>query len=142
MKISGPNSVTVSGAGQGAGKAPAAGGFSIRAEGEAPVSMARTAGVGALSSIDTLIALQQIDEPIGRRRRAVGRAGRLLDMLDAVKLKLLDGEPQETDLQRLAEAVRERRSATDDPGLEGLLDQIETRAVVELAKMQARLHVA
>ncbi len=99
-------------------------------------------GVSTVGSIDALIALQQVDEPLGRRRRAVGRAGRLLDLLEGVKLKLLDGDPDEGDLQRLAAAVREQRAATQDPGLEALLDQIETRAAVELAKIEARLQAA
>ena len=33
-------------------------------------------------------------------------------------------------------AVREERAATEDPKLEGLLDEIETRAEVELAKLE------
>jgi hypothetical protein len=32
--------------------------------------------------------------------------------------------------------VREQRSLTDDPRLEGVLDEIETRAAVELAKLE------
>jgi len=39
-------------------------------------------------------------------------------------------------LERLARAIREQRSATEDPALEGLLDEIETRAAVELAKLE------
>jgi hypothetical protein len=32
--------------------------------------------------------------------------------------------------------VREQRALTDDPRLEGVLDEIETRAAVELAKLE------
>ena len=43
-------------------------------------------------------------------------------------------------MQALTRAVREQRSLTDDPQLESLLDEIETRAAVELAKFEgARL---
>ena len=35
-----------------------------------------------------------------------------------------------------ASAVREERATTDDPKLEGLLDEIETRAAVEIAKLE------
>ena len=92
------------------------------------------AGVG---SLDALIALQEVDGPLTRRRRAMSRAGRLLDALDQIKLALIDGEPSPQTLHRLASAVREERGGADDPGLQALLDQIETRAVVELAKIQA-----
>ncbi len=60
----------------------------------------------------------------------------MLDLLDEVKLSLLDGEPTTTALERLTRAVRSERAETGDPGLEGLLDEIETRAAVELAKLE------
>jgi hypothetical protein len=54
-----------------------------------------------------------------------------------VKLALLGGEGSGVALDRLKGAVVEARDATDDPRLEGILDQIETRAAVELAKREA-----
>ena len=49
----------------------------------------------------------------------------------------LGGELEPAQLDRLARAVREQRAATEDPQLEGLLDEIETRAAVELAKLES-----
>ncbi len=89
-----------------------------------------------VSSIGALIALQDVGGPLERRRRAVGRAGRILDVLDEVKLALIGGEVTGKDLDRLMRAVREERMATDDGPLEGLLNEIETRAAVELAKLE------
>jgi hypothetical protein len=66
----------------------------------------------------------------------------MLDMLDEVKLALMDGEPTGASLERLARAVRAERSKTDDPRLEGVLDEIETRAAVELAKQEAAARAA
>ena len=109
------------------------GAATVRSAGAAQPS-GGVAGVGAL---DALIALQAVDDPLTRRRRAVGRAGRMLDLLDAVKLSLL-GDPGDAGaLGRLAQAVREERAGTDDPELETVLDEIETRAAVELAKREA-----
>lgn len=141
MKITGPNSIGSSVAGQG-GKRPQGlfrigGGEELSASGVTRATAA--AGVG---SIDALIALQQVEEPLVRRRRAVGRAGRLLDLLDQVKLGILDGGLSQTQLNHLAAVVREERATTGDPGLDGLLDQIETRAKVELAKIEARAKAA
>ena len=99
-------------------------------------------GVSALGSLDALIALQEVDGPLGRRRRAIGRANRLLDELDDLKLALLDGEVDEGGLRRLSDAVRQQREATSDPRLEALLDQIEARAAVELAKLETALKAA
>jgi hypothetical protein len=71
-----------------------------------------------------------------RPRRAVGRAGRLLDLLDGIKIALLEGRIGGDALIRLQGAIREQRSVTDDPRLEALLDEIETRAAVEAAKLE------
>jgi hypothetical protein len=86
--------------------------------------------------MDALLALQEVDTPLERRRRAVRRGGRLLDALDQVKLALLGDESAGPALQRLATAVREQRVGSFDPGLDGVLDEIETRAAVELAKAE------
>ena len=69
-------------------------------------------------------------------RRAVGRAGRILDVLEDVKFGLLSGEVTADDLERLKKAVRDERDATDDVRLEGVLNEIDTRAAVELAKLE------
>jgi hypothetical protein len=106
----------------------------------APASrLASTPGVG---SIDALIALQEVDGPLERRRKAVRRADLILDVLDEVKLELIDGGVAPAQLERLVQAVRRERQNTDDPRLEGLLDEIETRAAVELAKLEMALAAA
>jgi hypothetical protein len=139
MKITGPNGISTTGAGQAARRAAGAG-FALPT-GEAPASasgMTGALGVSSVGSLDALIALQQVDEPGERRRRAVHRGGRLLDLLERLKLSLLGGEAGEQDLVELQAAIREQRALTGDPGLEALLDQIETRAAVELAKRETR----
>lgn len=117
----------------------AAGGFSVgHAAGAEETSQARpAAGVTGVGSIDALLALQAVGGPLERRRRAVGRAGRILDVLDDVKVSLLDGEVSPDALDRLVVAVREQRDETDDPRLEGVLDEIEMRAAVEMAKLES-----
>jgi hypothetical protein len=140
MKISGPSSVSNATGPSGARRASGSG-FSLGGAEEPGAASGASSplGVSAVSTVDALIALQQVDEPLGRRRRAVRRAGRLLDELENLKLGLLSGELGEVDLRRLAAAVQEQREATSDPDLEALLDQIEARAAVEMAKLEARL---
>jgi hypothetical protein len=142
MKISGPKLGATNRVGQtGSAGGRAAGGQAFAVQGQAAAResapSARTAGLGGVSSVDALLALQQLDGPLERRRRATGRANRILDVLDEVKLALLEGGGGGS-LDRLVDAVRQERSATDDPRLEGVLDEIETRAAVELAKREAR----
>jgi len=136
MKINGPSSAAPAGASRSA-KAGSGGTFSLGdADGASEASgLSRTSGVGALTSVGALLALQAVDDPIQRRRRAVKRAGRILDALDELKLAMLEGGASGSRLESLMTAVREQRESDDDPGLQGLLNEIETRAAVELAKL-------
>jgi len=139
MKVSGSSGVGSLGSAKGAGRpATGQGGFALPSVNAASAAsdVARSAGVGGVSSIGALIALQDVGGPLERRRRAMSRAGRILDVLDEVKLALIDGEVSGRDLDRLMRAVREERMATDDGPLEGVLNEIETRAAVELAKLE------
>lgn len=143
MKVTSTNGAKAAGATQGA-KPAASPGFTVAEPGAAGGAGGPTgvAGVGMIGSIDALLMLQEAEGPLGRRRRAVGRAGRLLDVLDEVKLAMLEEGPSSNHLQRLTAAVREQRADTEDEGLEALLNQIETRAAVELAKLETRPQVA
>ena len=137
-KLGGPNRVGPSGPAGGQGRGGQ--GFAVQGPAAAREAgpAARTSGPSGIASVDALLALQQLEGPLERRRRATGRASRILDVLDEVKLALLEGDPGIDSLARLRDAVREERAATDDKGLEGVLNEIETRAAVELAKREAR----
>lgn len=108
----------------------------------APVQVSGAAGVSSVMGVQALLALQDVESPTERKRRSVRRAGHLLDKLDDLKIALLGGELSETQLEGLARAVREQRAATDDPKLEAVLDEIETRAAVELAKLEGASRAA
>ena len=108
----------------------------------APTQVSSSASVGGVMGVAGLLALQDVETPSERRRRSVRRAGRLLDELDEIKIALLGGDLGQTQLERLGRAIREQRGATEDPKLEGLLDEIETRAAVELAKLETARNAA
>ncbi len=136
MKVTG--SAGPSGAGAARAARPVAGGFApVAPQGPSETAGVSTAsGVARVSALEALIALQEVGGPLERRRRATARGGRLLDALESLKVSLLEGEVSGPTLETLARAVREQRQSTDDPGLEGVLDEIETRAAVELAKLE------
>jgi hypothetical protein len=64
------------------------------------------------------------------------RAVRLLDVLDDLKVALIDGMLQPDQIRALSLAIAEQRATTGEPALEAVLDEIETRAAVELAKLE------
>lgn len=103
---------------------------------------ARAGGVTGVASLDALLALQETEGPLERKRKAVGRGTRILDVLDGLKLAVIDGEVSSAHLDQLTRAVRDQRQNTDDPRLEGVLDEIEMRAAVEMAKLQRAKNAA
>ena len=135
MKVGGASgAAATSGASRSA--KPSGEGFAPAASGGAreTAAAAGATSVGAVTSLDALLALQETPGPLERRKRAMKRAGGLLDVLDQVKLSLLEGADPGHALRQLSMAVRESRDETGDVGLEDVLDHIETRAAVELAK--------
>jgi hypothetical protein len=95
--------------------------------------------MGAVNTLDALLTLQETTGPLERRRRAVRRASDILDALDDLKLNLLDETATDVHavMGRLQRSVREARNNTDDPGLDDVLEQVEVRAAVELAKRES-----
>jgi Class II flagellar assembly regulator len=135
MRVEGPNRI-----GQGAygaRRAASGSGFSLP-EAETSTPLHKPASVGQTHGLDALLALQSVDLTVERRKKAMQRGRTLLDLLDAVKLGVLDGTLAPAALEGLSTAVGSAREATDDPTLEGILDEIELRAQVELAKLQRR----
>ncbi|CAN5272914.1 flagellar assembly regulator FliX [soil metagenome] len=141
MKVNGPSGPTSAG---GARPSQAAAGFSLSST-SAPTSVSATtaaSSASALAGVSALMALQGVETATERRRRAIRRGGGLLDRLDELKLAMLSGEAGEGALERLAHMLREERPSAEDDGLNGLLDQIDLRAAVEMAKADVRRSAA
>jgi hypothetical protein len=138
MKVTGTGGLSQASGAKPSRAAGDGGGFRV-AGGQAaaaPVQVSGAAGVSSVMGVEALLALQDVESPTERKRRSVRRAGHLLDKLDDLKIALLGGELSGAQLDALARAVREQRAATEDPKLEAVLDEIETRAAVEMAKLE------
>jgi hypothetical protein len=101
---------------------------------ESAAPPASAAPVGALGG---LLSLQEVADETERRRQASARGAAILDRLDELRLGLLTGQLSREKLRGLAAAVRSARIAVADPRLRSVLDDIELRAEVELAKLDA-----
>jgi len=90
-----------------------------------------------IGGIDALLMVQQVDNSAEResRRRLVRRGEELLDGLEDLRHGLLMGEIPRERMMALAQTVRARRENCGDPRLGALLDEIELRVEVELAKL-------
>lgn len=88
--------------------------------------------------IDALIALQGVEDATERRRRSVKSGRHALDLLDELKVGLLGGPLSQTTLLRLKACAAELTGESGDPGLDGVLAEINLRVEVELAKAGIR----
>jgi Class II flagellar assembly regulator len=135
MRINGTNGAALATAPAAARRA-AGGTFSL-AEQEAPRNAQASGGLRAISTLDALIALQGVEDPAERKKRAVGKGRRALDVLDKLKLSLIDGSVDQSTLARLKVAAEGLTEGTGDAGLDTVLSEIDLRVAVELAKAGA-----
>lgn len=104
---------------------------------EPAASTAGAAPMGAIASIDALLAIQEADSAdtaTEGRSKGLQRGHDLLDMLEGLRRAILLGVVSIADLRQLADTARNRRGATGDSTLDAVLEEIELRAEVELAK--------
>ena len=110
-------------------------GFSISEESSAS-STGATTGLRTVSSVDALIALQGVEDPTERRKRAVKQGRNALDVLEGLKLGLLDGTLDGSAIGRLKSAAESLKHGSGDQNLDAVLAEIGLRVEVELAKAQ------
>jgi hypothetical protein len=109
-----------------------AGGFFI-ADDASATKVAASQPLQQSAGIDALLALQAVEDPLFARKKAVKRGNALLDALEAIKADLLLGQVSEGRLNQLMALIGQARER-NLPDLDPLLDDIELRARVELAK--------
>ena len=112
--------------------------FSDSLRSQDSVEAAPLAGLGGVAppaAVDSLMALQGTDDAQDRRRQAKARAEEILDRLDELRHLILTGVVPKSRLEELARIARSQRAVVDDPDLAELLDHIDLRAQVEVAKL-------
>jgi hypothetical protein len=98
-----------------------------------------TSGTNApqtVATVDNLFVLQEVADGLTGRRRAVQRGSSLLDRLDDIRIALLTGSLPLNQLEALRHLAREQVDVAGDPQLTAILDEIELRVAVELAKLE------
>lgn len=105
-----------------------------------PESAAPAGATAPVGSVEGLLALQEAgDSTSGRSKARARKWGHdVLDGLERLRLGIIEGTVPRGELERIAASVARQRQRTDDPALELILDEIELRAKVELAKLDRR----
>ncbi len=122
-----------------AGKAQKTGSFTEHLDAREG-STASVATVGPTQSVDTVVALQGVGDATsgGANARARQWGDDMLDQLEQIRMDLLTGAIPKSRLIGLARMVSERREHAADQRLSDLLDDIDLRVRVEIAKYEPR----
>jgi hypothetical protein len=134
LRIEGNSRTSGVGAKSAVGRSSGAGSLFQLEGGAAPARANAASAPVAASTIDALLALQAVEDPLFAKKKAIRRGQSLLDVLDEVKTDLLLGRVSEGRLNQLMALVTQAREKSL-PGLDALIDDIELRARVELAKL-------
>lgn len=133
MRIQGSNGAALAAAPPNARRASGGGKFSL-SEQEASSHSTAAGSLRAISTLDALLALQGVEDFTQRKRRAVAKGRNALDVLDSLKVGLLDGSVDRSTLARLKVASEGLGEETGDTGLDQVMREIDLRVAVELAK--------
>ena len=135
MKVTGPNSSSSVSSSKRKGSASRSGeAFTLGGPDQA-TSAVETSSASSIQSVDAILALQSVGDFASAKKQATSRAHSLLDVLDELKLSLLEGGLPKSKLVALMNLLQARRDDTNDASLEAVLDEVEVRAAVELAKL-------
>jgi hypothetical protein len=106
-----------------------------------PESTGQASASKSIAQIDTLLALQSAEDPTERaaRKRMQSRAGNILDELEKLRTALLTGRLTVGHVVEIAGTVAAHREKVMDPRLTAILDEIDLRAQIELAKLRVAL---
>lgn len=82
------------------------------------------------------LGLQEVSEEEIERRRAMKQGKSMIDALEQLRDSLLVGTVSSRTIRQLEQVLGEQRAATLDPRLQSIMNDIEVRAAVELAKLE------
>ena len=91
-----------------------------------------------ISSVDAVVALQEITGDNTDERGAKNRANLILDKLEDIRMGLLMGQIPKSNLDELSRILIVARENSIDANLLEIIEDIELRAKIELAKLEMR----
>ncbi|MCF6344323.1 MAG: flagellar assembly protein FliX [Devosiaceae bacterium] len=102
--------------------------------GQDNVQVAQVSVSDNITPVDAILALQAVEDPLFAKKKAARYGHSMLDVLQEMKVDMLAGKVTEGHLNRLLALVQQAKSSSEK-GLDDLIEDIELRARVELAKL-------
>lgn len=138
MQIEGPKRTDATGKTDKTRKTTGTGGTSFREMLTDPMGVEAASAPVAVAGVNLFAALQAAEHATDQeqRRRALEDADDLLNELEDLRIGLLLGSYTVNQLRNLASRLTRQRAMINDAALLSLLDDIQLRAAVELAKYE------
>jgi len=97
--------------------------------------------ISGVAAVGSILAAQEVDDEDGENvRRQLQKYGAdILDRLDEIQQDLLNGAIPQDRLTNLAQTLRAQKGSVDDAVLLKIINDIELRAEVELAKFTRKI---
>ena len=142
MKIEGPSKTQGAGSTKKSDKVGTDGSFEDFIA-SAPKGTKSAAPTHSIARVDALLSVQAAESPTERaaRKRMQVRADDILKELDRLRHSLLTGTLTVGQVVDIADVVASHREKITDPRLTAILDEIDLRAQIEMAKIQKALGV-
>lgn len=95
----------------------------------------------SIARVDALLSVQAVEDPTARaaKKRLRQRGDSILDELDKIRMAMLNGSLTVGHMIDIADVVASHREKVTDPSLTAIMDEIDLRAQVELAKMRVAM---
>jgi hypothetical protein len=141
MKVSGPGQAQGPSKTKKSGKAGASSGDFGAYMAAGSKESAPTTNTQSIAMVDALLTIQGAEDPSqgASKRRMRARANTVLNELDKLRMAMLTNQLTVGHMIDIADVVASHREKITDPELTGLMDEIDLRAQVELAKMRVAL---
>ena len=144
MKVEGPSKTSGAGGTKKAGSVSSADGSFEDFIAQAPKGPAAAAPTRSIARVDALLSVQAAESPTERaaRRKMRERGESVLKELDRLRHAILTGTMTLGQVIDIADVVASHRERITDPGLTAILDEIDMRAQIELAKARKAIDSA
>ena len=92
--------------------------------------------VAAAPELSGIIALQELADASIAKKRLLKHGENILDSLENLRRNILLGRVSLVSLQEISQQLSKQREEFNDPQLTEIIDEIELRAAVEIAKLE------
>lgn len=103
---------------------------------DSEIEEAQTASSAGVSSTSSLLFMQEVSDDEYQRKEAVNKGFDALKYLDNIRIGLLCGTLSKDTIMGLERLLQNFRKNFNDPQLSNIIDEIELRARVEIAKLE------